>query len=395
MMSDVPPLAGITVIDLTRYLAGPFCTQILGDYGAEILKVEPVSGARAEMGGYTGKDSYFFMSSNRSKKSVQIDLKQPAGRGVLLRLADQADVVIDNFRSGVMEAMGFGYETLAARNPRIIACSLSGFGASGPMRGTPGFDQIAQGFSGLMSVTGTGESGPMRAGIAICDLLGGIFAAQGILLTVRARHRSGRGQRVETSLLEAIVSVLSWSAGIYFDTGRTPGPAGNHHPLAAPHGVHAACDRPFNIACGNETMWRTLAEVIGRPELKDDQRFSSLGHRIKHRAALTAELNGALASHSAEYWIDTLNRAGIPSGPILTIEEMFNHPQIAAREMLLHLPHPLRGEIMTTGLGVKLSRTPGHVTRPPLLGEHTAEVLTARGFSNEELSRLREAGTIG
>jgi crotonobetainyl-CoA:carnitine CoA-transferase CaiB-like acyl-CoA transferase len=394
-MSDVLPLAGITVIDLTRYLAGPFCTQILGDYGAEVIKVEPVKGARSEMGGYTGKDSYFFMSTNRSKKSVQIDVKQPAGREVVLRLADQADVVIDNFRPGVMEAMGLGYETLAARNPRIIACAISGFGASGPMRDTPGFDQIAQGFSGLMSVTGTEESGPMRVGIAICDLLGGIFAAQGILLALEARHRSGRGQRVETSLLEAIVSVLSWSAGIYFDTSRTPGPAGNHHPLSAPHGVHAASDRPFNIACGNETMWETLVKVIGRHELKDDQRFSSLGHRIKHRAALTAEINRALSSHTAEYWIGTLNRAGIPSGPILTIEELFNHPQIAAREMLLRLSHPVRGEIMTTGLGVKLSETPGHVTRPPLLGEHTAEVLAARGFSNEELSRLREANAIG
>jgi crotonobetainyl-CoA:carnitine CoA-transferase CaiB-like acyl-CoA transferase len=394
-MSDVLPLAGITVIDLTRYLAGPFCTQILGDYGAEVIKIEPVKGARSEMGGYTGKDSYFFMSTNRSKKSVQIDLKQPAGRAVMLRLADQADVVIDNFRPGVMEAMGLGYQTLAARNPRIIGCAISGFGASGPMRDTPGFDQIAQGFSGLMSVTGTEESGPLRVGIAICDLLGGIFAAQGILLALQARHLSGRGQRVETSLLEAIVSVLTWSAGIYFDTGRTPGPAGNHHPLSAPHGVHAASDRPFNIACGNETMWQTLVEVIGRLELKDDQRFSSLGHRIKHRAALTAEINRALSSHTAEYWIDTLNRAGIPSGPILTIEEMFNHPQTAAREMLLRLSHPVRGEIMTTGLGVKLSETPGHVARPPLLGEHTAEVLAARGFSNEELNRLRKANAIG
>src|ERR1700730_11634198 len=394
-MSESPPLAGIKVVDFTRYLAGPFCTQILGDYGAEILKVEPVEGARGEMGDESGKDTYFFLSTNRSKKSIQVSTKSPEGRAALQRLIDGADVVIDNFRPGVMEAIGFGYDQIAARNPRVIACSISGFGASGPLRDYPGFDQIAQGFSGLMSVTGTAASGPMRVGIAICDLLGGIYAAQGILLALEARHRTGRGQRVETSLLEAIVSVLSWSAGIYFDTGRTPGPTGNHHPLSAPHGVHAASDRPFNIACGNETMWDTLVKVIGRPELKDDQRFSSLGHRIKHRAALTAEINRALASHTAEYWIDTLNRAGIPSGPILTIEELFNHPQIASREMLLRLSHPVRGEIMTTGLAVKLSETPGHVTRPPLLGEHTAEVLAARGFSNEELSRLREANAIG
>ncbi len=394
-MPEAPPLAGITIIDLTRYLAGPFCTQILGDYGAEVLKVEPVKGARAEMGGYSGKDSYFFMSTNRSKKSVQVDLRQPAGREVLLRLADSADIVIDNGRPGVMEAMGLGYETLAARNPRIIGCSVSGFGASGPMRDTPGFDQIAQGFSGLMSVTGTAESGPMRVGIAICDLLGGIFAAQGILLALQARQRSGRGQRVETSLLEAIVSVLTWSAGIYFDTGRTPAPAGNHHPLSAPHGVHQASDRPFNIACGNEAMWQALAGEIGRSELTDDPRFDSLGHRIKNRAALTAEINRALAAHPAAYWIERLNRAGIPAGPILTVEEMFNHPQTLAREMLLRLPHPVHGEFKTTGLGVKLSDTAGCVTRPPLLGEHTGEVLAARGFSEAEMRRLREAGAIG
>jgi len=394
-MPENPPLAGIKVVDFTRYLAGPFCTQILGDYGAEILKVEPVEGARGEMGDESGKDTYFFLSTNRSKKSIQISTKSAEGRGALQRLVDGADVVIDNFRPGVMEAIGFGYEQIAPRNPRVIACSISGFGASGPMRDTPGFDQIAQGFSGLMSVTGTAASGPTRVGIAICDLLGGIYAAQGILLALEARHRTGRGQRVETSLLEAIVSTLSWSAGIYFDTGKTPGPAGNHHPLASPHGVHAASDRPFNIACGNEAMWHALADAIGRPELKDDPRFSSLGHRIGHRAALTAEINRALASNTAAHWIDLLNGAGIPSGPIMTIEEMFNHPQIAAREMLLRLPHPVRGEFLTTGLGVKLSETPGHVTRPPLVGEHTAEVLAARGFSDEELTRLREARAIG
>src|SRR6266436_6605298 len=391
-MSDVPPLAGITVVDLTRYLAGPFCTQILGDYGAEVIKVEPVKGARAEMGGYTGKDSYFFMSTNRSKKSVQIDLRQPAGREVMLRLAGQSDVVIDNFRPGVMEAMGLGYETLAARNPRIIVCSISGFGASGPMRDTPGFDQIAQGFSGLMSVTGTEASGPMRVGIAICDLLGGIFAAQGILLALEARHRTGRGQRVETSILESIISILTWSAGIYFETGKTPGPAGNNHPLSSPHGVFKASDRPFNIACGNEAMWKNFVLVIGRPELGADERFKGTGRRVKNRAALSEEINRALAPHPAEHWIDLLNREGIPAGPILTIEEMFKHPQTAARDMLLKMPHPQLGEYLTTGLAAKLEATPGKVTRPPLVGEHTDEVLVAHGYSIEELKRLRDSG---
>ena len=393
-MAEAPPLDGIKIIDLTRYLAGPFCTQILGDYGAEIIKVEPVEGARAEMGKYSGKDSYFFLSSNRSKKSVQIDFKKSEGREVLTRLLDSADVMVDNFRPGIIEAMGFGYEALAKRNRKIIACSISGFGSTGPLRDYPGFDQIAQGMSGLMSVTGTEESGPTRVGIAICDLLGGIFSAQGILLALEARHRTGRGQKVETSLVESIVSILSWSAGIYFDTGRTPGPAGNHHPLSSPHGVFKAADRPFNIAVGNEAMWRKFVGVIGRAELASDERFTGTGHRIKNRAALTEEINQALASHPAQYWIDILNREGIPSGPILTIEEMFKHPQTAAREMLLKMPHPALGTYLTTGLAAKLSETPGHVTRPPMLGEHTEAVLLANGFTIDEIGKLREAKAI-
>jgi len=393
-MPQPPPLSGIKVVDLTRYLAGPFCTQILGDYGADIIKVEPVENARGELGGGSAKDSYFFLSCNRSKKSVRISTRNPAGMAALNKLIDTADVVVDNYRPGVMAAMGLDYETLAARNPRIITCSISGFGSTGPLRDFPGFDQIAQGMSGLMSVTGTVESGPTRVGIAICDLLGGIFSAQGILLALEARHRSGRGQRVETSLLESIVSILSWSAGIYFDTGKTPAPAGNHHPLSSPHGVFHANDRPFNIAVGNEAMWRKFVKIIGRPDLAEDDRFSSPGGRVKNRTALTAEIDRALASNDAQYWIDLLNREGIPSGPILTVEEMFKHPQTAAREMLLKMPHPVLGEFQTTGLAVKLGDTPGKITRPPLVGEHTDEVLLAHGYSADDLARLRAEGAI-
>ena len=394
MNDQQPPLNGIKVVDLTRYLAGPFCTQILGDYGAEIFKIEAVENPRGEMGESKGRDNYFFLSANRSKKSLRIAIKKPEGRAILMRLIDGADVVVDNYRPGVMKALGLDYEALSARNPRIITCSISGFGASGPLRDFPGFDQIAQGMSGLMSVTGTAESGPMRVGIAICDLLGGIFAANGILLALEARHRTGRGQRVETSILESIVSILTWSAGIYFETGKTPGPAGNNHPLSSPHGVFKASDRPFNIACGNEAMWKNFVNVIGRPELGADERFKGTGRRVKNRAALSEEINRALAPHPAEYWIDLLNREGIPAGPILTIEEMFKHPQTAAREMLLKMPHPQLGEYLTTGLAAKLEATPGKVTRPPLVGEHTDEVLGAHGYSTEELKRLRESGVI-
>jgi len=394
MDEHAAPLTGIKVVDLTRYLAGPFCTQILGDYGAEVFKIEAVENPRGEMGESKGRDNYFFLSTNRSKKSLRVAIKKPEGREVLMRLVDAADVVVDNFRPGVMKALGLDYEQLSARNPRVITCSISGFGSSGPLRDFPGFDQIAQGMSGLMSVTGTAESGPMRVGIAICDLLGGIFSAQGILLALEARHRTGRGQRVETSLLESIVSILTWSAGIYFETGKTPGPAGNNHPLSSPHGVFKASDRPFNIACGNEAMWTKFVVVIRRPELGADERFKGSGRRVKNRDALSEEINRALAPHPAEYWIELLNREGIPSGPILTIEEMFKHPQTAAREMLLKLAHPELGEYLTTGLAAKLEATPGKITRPPLVGEHTDEVLAAHGYSAEDLKRLRAGGVI-
>ena len=388
------PLDGIKVIDLTRYLAGPFATQILGDYGAEIIKIEPVKGGRSQLGGDSKRDDYFFLSSNRSKKSVALDTRNPQGLAALKRLLPHADVVIDNFRPGVIDKMGLGYDELSARFPRIICCNISGFGSSGPLRDYPGFDQIAQGMSGLMSVTGTKESGPTRLGIAICDLVAGVCAAQGVLLALIARQQTGRGQKVETSLLESIVSLLSWSAGIYFESGASPLPQGNHHPLSSPHGTFQATDRPLNIAVGNDSMWARFVEVIQRPELGHDERFKKLFSRIANRDALTEEINLALAAHDADFWIEALNRAGIPCGPILTIEEMFKHPQIATRDMLLKLAHPVRGEIQTTGLAVKLSATPGEVTRPPLLGEHTDEVLLAAGLTQSEIDELRRNGAI-
>ena len=394
-MSEAPPLAGIKVIDLTRYLAGPFCTQILGDYGAEIVKVEPVEG-RARRFGQVFRQGQLFLPQLESLQEKRPDRYQKSSRPRSPDAPARSPPMSWSITSGPALSRRWASATrrCRARNPRIITCSISGFGSTGPLRDYPGFDQIAQGMSGLMSVTGTAESGPTRVGIAICDLLGGIFSAQGILLALEARHRTGRGQRVETSLLESIVSILSWSAGIYFDTGHTPGPAGNNHPLSSPHGVFKASDRVFNIAVGNEAMWRKFVGIIGRPELAKDDRFTGTGHRIKYRDALTAEINQALAAHPAQYWIDLLNREGIPAGPILTIEEMFNHPQTAAREMLLKLPHPAIGTYLTTGLAAKLSETPGHVTRPPLLGEHTEEVLRASGFIAEEIAKLKEAKAV-
>jgi crotonobetainyl-CoA:carnitine CoA-transferase CaiB-like acyl-CoA transferase len=381
------------VLDLTRYLAGPYCTMLLGDMGADVIKIEPPLGGRDFGSGAGGHANYFFLSVNRSKRSMTLDLQQPRGRDVFLRLVDRADVVVENFRPTVMADLGIGAAVLRARNPRLIYCNISGFGAAGPYAQRPGFDQIAQGMSGLMSVTGTEQ--PTRAGIAIGDLLAGIFAAHGIGLALYHREVSGEGQEVATSLLEALVAVLSWSAGIYFATGTPPPLAGNHHPLAAPYGVFRATDRAFNIACGNDKQWVELCRVLKLEALVGDQRFASPLARVANRAALTAELEAQLAERPAGEWIVLLNERGIPSGPINDMAEVFADPQVLAREMYVELPHPALGTVKTTGVPVKLSATPGavHVV-PPELGADTDDVLAAGGFAADEIAALRGAGVI-
>ena len=391
----LPPLAGVRVLDFTRYLAGPFCTMLLADYGADVVKVESKKGRELRVPD-SERDSYFFLSANRGKRSVLIDIKQPAGRDLILRLLPQFDVVVENFRPGVMDAFGLGPASLTERFPRLIYCSVSGYGPDGPYRDRPGFDQVAQGMSGFMSVTGTAEQGPTRAGIAIADLLGGIFAAHGIQLALLARARDGRGQVVNTSLLEAMVGVMSWAAGMYFDSGQAPGPAGQHHPLASPYGRFAAQDGFLNIAAGNEGMWRKLAVAVGRAELIEDARFDQPVKRLLHRAELTAELERTLAMRTVHAWIDVLNAAGVPTGPVLDMAQVFADPQVLARQMLVQLPHPEIGTFKTTGLPVKLAATPGAITRrPPLLGEHTEEVLREHGVAEDELRVLQASGVIG
>lgn len=385
-------LQGVRVLDLTRYLAGPFCTMLLGDMGADVVKLEPPSGGR-EFGRGPAAANYFFLSVNRSKRSASLDLRTAAGRDVFRRLAARADVVVENFRPSVMGELGLGAAALRAANPRLIYCNVSGFGADGPYAQRPGFDQIAQGMSGLMSVTGTEQ--PTRAGIAIGDLLAGIFAAHGIALALYHRERSGSGQVVSTSLLEALVGVLSWSAGMYFATGSPPSLAGNHHPLAAPYGVHRARDRPFNIACGNDRQWRALCAALGLPELAADPRFATPLARVGERAALTAALEARLAARDAAEWVALLNAADVPSGPINDMAEVFADPQVRARAMYVELPHPVLGVVKTTGVPVKLSASPGAVERvPPALGADTDAVLGEYGFGAAEIAALRAAGAI-
>jgi CoA:oxalate CoA-transferase len=389
------PLAGIRVLDLTRYLAGPFATMLLADYGADIVKVESLGGREFRPKG-SARDSYFFLSANRGKRSLTLDLKRAEGRELFLRLLPRFDVVIENYRPGVMEKLGLGADELLRRHSRLIYCGISGFGADGPYSGRPGFDQIAQGMSGFMSLTGTEASGPTRAGIAIGDLLGGIFAAHGIQLALLARERTGRGQKVETSLLEAMISVLSWGAGMYFEAGRAPGPAGQHHPLSSPYGRFRARDGYLNIAAGNDALWEQAARALGREDLRSDERFAESVGRLRNRDELTREMETALERYDVAHWVTVLNDAGVPCGPVLDLEQVFTDPQVLARQMLVELPHPEVGTFRTTGLPVKLSQTPGSIERrPPLHGEHSDELLLELGLSEGEIAALRELGVVG
>lgn len=392
--SPETPLAGVRVLDLTRYLSGPFATMMLADYGADVVKVESRKGREFRAPG-AERDNYFFLSSNRGKRSMTLDLKSEAGRDLLLRLLPHFDVLIENFRPRVMADLGLAAEDLLRRFPRLIYCGLSGFGADGPYRDRPGFDQIAQGMSGFMSLTGTAESGPTRAGIAIADVLGGIFAAHGIVLALHARQRDGSGQIVNTSLLEAMVGVLSWGAGMYFESGKVPGPAGQHHPLASPYGRFRAADGYLNLTAGNDAMWKKLAAVLGHEEWTADPRFARVVERVRNRDELTAEIEAALSTADVDHWVEVINAAGVPCGPVLDIGQVFSDPQVLARGMLQEMEHPDVGVFKTTGLPVKLSHTPGRIERrPPLLGEHTDDVLRECGVDETEIAQLRQRGVI-
>jgi len=388
------PLHAIRVIDLSRFLSGPFATQLLADYGADVISVEPPRGR--ELQGPGARDSYFFLSAHRGKRSLALDVKTPAGRAVLARLLESADVLVENYRPGVLGALGFAPAELLARHPKLIVCSISGFGADGPYASRPGFDPIAQGMSGLMSLTGTDESGPTRVGIAISDLLAGIFAAHGIQLALLARTQTGRGQLVDTSLLEATIGVLSWGAGMYFETGKSPGPAGHHHPLTAPAGRFRARDGYLIVAAANDAIFDRLALALGHSEWLLDPRFAKVGARMANRPALFEGLEEVLATEDVAHWVEMLNAAGVPAGPVLGLADVFTDPQVLAREMLVRLPHPERETFLTTGLPVKLSETPGAIRRaPPLHGEHSPEVLREAGYAEAEIAALAKEGVIG
>lgn len=383
------PLSHVRVLDLTQVRAGPTCTRILADFGAEVVRIErPGEADRA-------REPFDAVDLHRGKKSVLLDLQKPAGLEVFLRLVPTVDVVAENFRPGVKHRLGVDYERLSAVNPRLVYASISGFGQSGPYADRPGYDQIIQGMSGLMSVTGTGETGPLRIGIPIGDLLGGYFAAIGILVALVERERSGRGQWLDTSLLAALAGSLSFQAGKFLNTGQVPPPVGNHHPLTSPMGVYRARDGHLNLAVGSEVMWRRFCEAIGRPELAADPRFATNQLRIDNRPVLNAIIEQVFAGASMTEWVERLNATGVACGPIYDVGQVFADPQVKALGLVEEVHHPVHGPMRLLGQPVFLHRTPAKVTAPsPVPGQHTREVLRGAGYDAAAIEGLFAEGVV-
>lgn len=393
------PLDLITILDLSRVLAGPFCTMLAADMGARVIKIEhPAHGDDTRAWGppFVEGESAYYLSINRNKESVALDFKAPDGRRLLDRLIAKADVVVENFRAGTLDAMGLGYRDLAAVHPQLIYVSISGFGHTGPRRLEAGYDAVAQAEGGLMSVTGAPEGPAVRLGVAIADLASGMYAFQGLLLALIARGATGRGQHVDVGLLDSVASLLTYQAHRYFATGEAPVRTGNRHPAIAPYETFDARDGVLVLAVGNDDQWRTFCASAGLDELRRDARFTTNADRVRQYAELRPIVSRAIAEHTLDEWIQRLRDAGVPCGAVRSVAEALADPQILAREMVQTVGHPTIGALQTLGIPVKLSDTPGAIrSAPPRLGEHTRAVLEHDlGVQSEEISRLVQARTI-
>ncbi len=386
-------LAPYTVLDLTRVRSGPTCVRQLADWGANVIKIEdPDAEKSAGMGG--PRDGPDFQNLHRNKRSMTLNLKSPKGLEIFKRLAAKADVIVENYRPDVKTRLGIDYAAIAKINPRIVYGSISGFGQDGPYRDRPGFDQIAQGMGGLMSVTGEPGQGPMRVGIPIADLTAGIFCAQGILLALLERERSGKGQWVQTSLLQAQVFMLDFQAARYTMAGEVPGQAGNDHPTSIPTGVFKTSDGYINIACSGQHMWVRLKELMGDPAF-DNPDFDKPAGRSKHRKAINALINAQTKNASSDAWIAKLNDAGIPCGEINTIDKVFANPQVQHLGIATPMPSHERGPTKAIGQPIHLSRSKTSMKKPPpLMGEHTDEILKDAGYSPDDIKALRASAAI-
>jgi crotonobetainyl-CoA:carnitine CoA-transferase CaiB-like acyl-CoA transferase len=399
MPADDAPLCGLTVVDFTRVLSGPYCTMLLADMGARVIKIEqPRHGDDTRGWGppFVNGESAYFLSINRNKESLTLDLKHPASRKPLDALLRRADVAVENFRPGTMERLGLGYDDVHRRFPQIVYCSISGFGQTGPRRAEPGYDAVIQGEAGLMSITGAAGGPPFRLGVAIADIVSGMFAAQGIAMALLARARTGRGQRVDVGMLDATAALLTYQAGIYFATGATPMRMGNRHPTIVPYETFAARDGDFVVAVGNDEQWRRFCGVLGAPALAGDPRFATNRDRVANYDVLRPLLAGPLQQRTRNEWVDDLKRAGVPCGSVRDVAEVLQDTQLAAREMVETVEHATAGALHVLGVPIKLSDTPGAVrTAPPALGQHTAQILREDcGLSAGEIEELRSTGTV-
>jgi crotonobetainyl-CoA:carnitine CoA-transferase CaiB-like acyl-CoA transferase len=388
----------VRVIDFTRILAGPFGAMFLGDMGAEVIKIEEPGKGDDTRGWppFVGGEATYFLSVNRSKKSLTLNLKAAEGQALLKRLVAKADVVLENFRPGTMERLGLGYEHLRAVNPRLVYCSISGFGESGPEASRPGYDLIVQGESGVMDITGFADGPPVKVGNSIADLVAGMSAAQGITLALLARERTGRGQKVEIGMLDVMASLLTYQAGLYWNAGGRPARRGNQHPSIVPYEVFQAQDAYLTLGVANNSLWEKTCRALGRPELARDPRFDTEANRVTNRDTLIPLLNELFRSRPADEWLARLEQAGVPAGKIKTVAEVCESPHLKARGMVVKLAHPKAGAITVMGVPVRLGSTPGAATvTPPLLGEHTDEILTRLlRIPKSKIDRLRAAGVV-
>ncbi|MEX2460991.1 MAG: CaiB/BaiF CoA-transferase family protein [Paenibacillaceae bacterium] len=385
-------LEDIKVLDLSRTLAGPFCTMLLGDMGADIIKVEQ-PGTGDETRKFTPPTwdgvSTYYLASNRNKRSIAIDIKSEDGKEIIYKLAKESDVFVENFRTGALDKLGLGYEQMKKINPRLIYCSISGFGRTGPEKNRAGYDLLLQGYGGLMSVTGHPGEPPVKVGESIVDMNAGLFAAFGILTGIIARGKTGKGQFIDVSLLDSQVTMLNYLATSYLATGKSPGRMGSAHPSIAPYQAFPAKDMDIILAVPNNGLWEKCCLAMGWLDLAEDPRFKTNEDRIAHRTILVELISGRLSQVESKEIFERMDAAGVPCGPIHTVEQVLNHPHVLAREMILEIEHPIVKNLKMAGFPVKMSETPASVRRhPPLLGEHTEEILSELGLSHDQIEEL-------
>jgi crotonobetainyl-CoA:carnitine CoA-transferase CaiB-like acyl-CoA transferase len=393
-----PPLIGLIVVDLTRVLAGPYCTMLLGDMGAEVIKIERPDGGDDTRGfgpPYLNGESAMFLAINRNKKSMTLNLKHSEAKRIFTKLIERSDVLVENFRPGTMTSLGFDYATVSQINPRIIYCSISGFGQTGPYADRGGYDTIAQAMSGIMSATGHPDRPPAKAGVPIADIGTGMFAAFGIVCAYIARQRTGEGQLIDTSLLDTSIALSLVESATFLAGGDLPSPLGSTHRRNAPHGAFRVKDGYIAIAADSAHFWTRFCQILGLEPLLDDPRFKTNADRVAHKQLLQDLIEGVTTSREGKYWLERLQAAEIPCGPVNSYAEVFQDPHVLAREMLAEVHHPVAGAVKMTGINVKLAQTPGAIRLPaPMLGEHTHEVLHTLGYTAGEIDHLKTAGVI-